>query len=154
MDKRQQSLFDGEEAPWVQDDAQDFLVAQVVFSEQPFGPYDYRVPEECRNQVALGKRVLVPLGRGNRTREAYCIDVCSAAERSAAVDMRKLKPLRRVLDRDALLNSEMLDVARWISDYYVTPLGQVIETVVPSGVRAQAGTREVVLLDVLREARL
>ena len=148
MDKRQQSLFDGEEAPWVQDDAQDFLVAQVVFSEQPFGPYDYRVPEECRNQVALGKRVLVPLGRGNRTREAYCIDVCSAAERSAAVDMRKLKPLRRVLDRDALLNSEMLDVARWISDYYVTPLGQVIETVVPSGVRAQAGTREVVLLDV------
>jgi primosomal protein N' (replication factor Y) len=148
MDKRQQSLFAAPEAPWVEDDQEDFLIAKVVFSEQPFGPYDYRVPEEWRTQIGRGKRVLVPLGRGNRTREAYCVDLYNAIERSDELDKRRLKDLRKVIDRDSLLDAEMIDVARWISQHYVTPLGQVIETVVPSSVRSQAGTREVVLLDV------
>ena len=144
MDKRQQSLFDAPEAPWVEDDQQDFLVAKVVFSEQPFGPYDYRVPEEWRTQIAIGKRVLVPLGRGNRTREAYCCELYSAFERSDLVDTRKLKDLRKVIDRESLIDMPMIDVAQWMSQHYVTPLGQVIETIVPSSVRSQAGTREVV----------
>ncbi len=42
----------------------------------------------------------------------------------------------------------MLRLTRWMSQYYLCPLGQVLEAVVPSGVRGQAGTREQVYLRV------
>ncbi len=66
MEKRQQNLFDAAPPPWEIDDADDLLVAEVVFAEAPYGPFDYRVPDEFRDRLQLGCRVHVPLGRGNR----------------------------------------------------------------------------------------
>ena len=40
----------------------------------------------------------------------------------------------------------MLRLTRWMADYYLCPWGQVLEAVVPAGVRHQAGTRDVTLL--------
>ena len=42
----------------------------------------------------------------------------------------------------------MLRLTEWIADHYLCPLGQVLEAVVPSGVRGQAGTRMTTLLSV------
>ncbi|RMF40211.1 MAG: primosomal protein N', partial [Planctomycetota bacterium] len=35
----------------------------------------------------------------------------------------------------------MLELMRWISRYYLAPLGQVLETAIPTGVRNLAGSR-------------
>ena len=51
-----------------------------------------------------------------------------------------------VLDAQALLSPSMLRVTRWMADYYLCPWGQVLEAVVPAGVRQKAGTRDVTLL--------
>ena len=45
----------------------------------------------------------------------------------------------------------MLRLTRWMADYYLCPWGQVLEAVVPAGVRHQAGTRDVTLLSVAPE---
>lgn len=42
----------------------------------------------------------------------------------------------------------MLRLTEWMSDYYMCPLGQVLETVIPAGVRGAAGTRLTTLLSV------
>ena len=34
--------------------------------------YSYRVPDELREQVQIGTRVLVPFGFGNKRAEAWC----------------------------------------------------------------------------------
>ena len=133
---RQLSLFGAGLDPWDEDDRRLRPVAQVVFSEAPFGPYDYEVPEPMRGDLAAGMRVKVPLGRGNQRRVGYCVDVGSPASTS-----RNLKLILSVMDDHVLLSPLMLKLARWLAEYYLCPLGQVLETLVPSGVRTQAGTR-------------
>ncbi len=63
MDRRQQNLFSTEPAPWELDDQlEEQLIASVVFSDAPWGPYDYLVPEKWRSELEPGRRVRVPLG--------------------------------------------------------------------------------------------
>jgi primosomal protein N' (replication factor Y) len=61
---------------------------------------------------------------------------------------RTLKPLAEVIDRRTLLSASMLRLTAWIAEHYLCPLGQVLETVLPAGVRDQAGTRMATLLSL------
>ncbi|MDP1561520.1 MAG: primosomal protein N' [Pirellulaceae bacterium] len=154
----QPTLFSLEPDPWVADAQDDFWVGRVVFSEPPFGPYDYLIPDELRPQVQLGCRLAVPLGRGGRQMMAWCIDITHSrsaatdsqpglAEASIAapkmMDPQRMRPILSVVDAEVLLNRPLLQLASWISDHYVAPLGQVIETIIPAGVRSGAGTRPI-----------
>ncbi len=43
----------------------------------------------------------------------------------------ELKPIERVLDEAALLSPELLDLGRWVAEYYCAPLGEVLRGMVP-----------------------
>ncbi|MHB8863586.1 MAG: replication restart helicase PriA [Pirellulaceae bacterium] len=146
MGHEQRDLFDKQPPPWELDDQREVCVAVVVFAEVPFGPYDYEVPAALRTEVRPGVRVQVPLGRGNRTRLGYCVAV-----ENRASGPRSLKPIEAVADGQSLLSSAMLRLTQWMAAYYLCPLGQVLEAVVPAGVRGQAGTREQIYLRVPAE---
>ncbi len=146
MSKHQHSLFAPEEAPWETDDQTQYQAAVIVFPEAPWGPYDYVIPDRLLGIVEPGRRVRVPLGRGNRTVVGYCVAV-----ENRLGDPDQLKPVRAVLDGAPLVAPAMLALTRWMADYYLCPLGQVLEAVVPAGVRGRAGTREVTLLHVPTE---
>lgn len=139
----QQDLFNREPDPWELDDTSERLVAQVVFAEAPFGPFDYAVPDALRPLVELGRRVRVPLGRGDRPMTAYVVRLENRMARSD-----RLKEIQSVLDDAALVGPPMLRLTEWMADYYLCPLGQVLEGVVPASVRGQAGTRERMFLSV------
>jgi primosomal protein N' (replication factor Y) len=144
-DSRQQQLFDVDAPPWEIDDQSDRLVASVVFAEMPYGPFDYTVPDRFRDAVAVGGRVRVPLGRGNRAMVGYCVDL------QHDHGSRRLKDIRGVMDARPLASPSLLQLTRWMADYYLSPLGVVLEGVIPAGVRGKAGTREVTLLSVPTE---
>ncbi len=145
----QQSLFNVEPQPWQLDDQDDWLIARMAFSGAPFGPYDYSIPADLEKSVQPGIRIEVPLGRGNRKMIGYCVDVIGPFHRLApSVQPQKLKPIERIIDSRPLINSNLLDLANWISDYYLCPVGQVIETIVPPGVRNESGTREMLFLSL------
>ncbi len=137
----QQSLFELEPPAWEQDDADEQLVATVVFATGPEQPFDYSVPERLRGEIEVGRRVRVPLGKGDRQVTGYLV-----ALESRQVAGRKLKPVAELVDRRSLLSPGMLRLTRWMADYYLCPWGQVLETVVPAGVRWQAGTRDAVFV--------
>ena len=157
MSRQQQSLFDTEPAPWELDDAAQQLIATVVLSSGPVGDFDYLVPEEFvpaggdsslreGGHFQAGFRVRVPLGRGNRSVVGYC-----GALGYKPVGGRKLKAVSQVVDRRPLVSPAILRLTHWMADYYLCPWGQVLEAVVPAGVRQQAGTRDVILLSVSAE---
>jgi primosomal protein N' (replication factor Y) len=143
---KQRELFDPEPAPWELDEADDRPVATVVLPETPFGPFDYLVPDDLSSRLEAGMRVRVPLGRGNRNVQAYC--VCITSGRPEASRAHRLKELHAIVDNAPLLTPSMLRLTEWMSEYYLCPWGQVLEAVVPAGVRQQAGTREVTFLSV------
>ena len=139
----QSQLFDTTPQPWELDDAGYQRVATVVLNEGPGGVFDYAVPDRLLATVEPGKRLRVPFGRGNRAIIAWCVEVAGKTEST-----RPLKEVRGVVDSAPLLDKPLLELTKWLADYYLCDWGQAIECAVPSGVRHQAGTREIVLLSV------
>ena len=123
---------------WQQAAMEDVLVAEVVFNLPLERPYTYSIPEELRDRVRAGQRVRAPLGRGNRTVVGYCVAV-----RQAESGQRTLKPIEELLDAEPLLSGQMLELTRWIGERYLCGWGQVLDSVIPAGVRKKSGTREV-----------
>ena len=142
MPGEQRALFDVEPDPWELDDQGEQRVAAVVFAEGAPGEFDYLIPDALAGQIAVGKRIRVPLGRGNRLVVGYCVGV----DRKPVT--RQLKPVQAVIDNEALITPKMLDLTRWIASEYLCSLGKVLETVVPAAVRGQAGTYLATFLSV------
>src|SRR5580704_6705763 len=143
----QQSLFETQPPPWEQDDQSEKLVATVVFPTGPEQPLDYLVPDRLVDRAELGRRVRVPLGKGDRLMTGYLVEM---VHRPA--DASRLKPLAEVVDQRSLLGPSMLRLTKWMADYYLCPWGQVLETVVPAGVRWQAGTRDALFVSLAPNA--
>jgi primosomal protein N' (replication factor Y) len=118
------------------------------------GEYDYLVPELLCDKdspdryLQTGRRVRVPFGRSNRKVVGYCV-----ALGTKAVDPGRLKSIAEVVDTASLLSPAMLRLTRWMADYYLCSWGEVLEAVVPAGVRQLAGTRKVILLSVPEDVR-
>jgi primosomal protein N' (replication factor Y) (superfamily II helicase) len=148
----QQTLFDIEPPAWEVDASHRRLVATIVLPTGFDRPLDYLVPDELGDPrrpaslVEAGRRVRAPLGKGNRFVVGYCVEVAVRE-----VGTRRLKAIADVLDPVRLVSSSMLRLTAWMAGHYLAPWGQVLEAVLPSGVRAQAGTKQVALLSTPSE---
>jgi len=141
MSTQQPELFATDLPPWELDARSECRAARVVFAEAPHGPLDYRIPDQLLNEVQVGVRLKVPLGRSNREMTGYCIAVETI---KASPD--SLKPVAEVLDAEPLCTPRLLELFQWMSRYYIAPLGQVFEAAIPAGVRAAAGSRQRIVL--------
>ncbi|MDR2706525.1 MAG: hypothetical protein LBC02_12160, partial [Planctomycetaceae bacterium] len=78
----QQTFFDEEPLPrtmaelppWELDDLKNRLLAKIVFPTGYDAVLDYLVPNELVGKIEPGMRVMVPLGKGNRSVLGYCLD--------------------------------------------------------------------------------
>ncbi|MCK5001110.1 MAG: hypothetical protein KAS23_16315, partial [Anaerohalosphaera sp.] len=122
------------------------VVVSVAFEAGVDCVFSYVVPDGV-GSVAVGQRVEVPFGRGNKPQVGFVVGVeDEAAEeesKTAAKEKRKfkLKAVRKIVDIVPLLNDELMSLARWISSYYVCPLGQVLAAMVPGAVKKGAGVK-------------
>ncbi|MHC4176434.1 MAG: replication restart helicase PriA [Planctomycetota bacterium] len=147
MSDVQRSLFNTEPEPWEEDDQAEQLVAAIVFPKGPEQEFDYLVPDALRETLQPGCRVRTPLGRGNRMVVGYCVRI-----ENRPIGSRRLKPLEELIDRRSLLSPAMLRLTAWIAEHYLCGWAQVLEAVLPAGVRGRAGTRMTTLLCVDAEA--
>jgi primosomal protein N' (replication factor Y) (superfamily II helicase) len=100
------------------------LVVDIAVGVSVNKTFHYRAPEEMRSVLAPGVRVLVPFG--SRRVSGTVLGFPDKA------DVAGLKSVIEVLDNP--LSLELLALARWMSDYYLYPLGQTLEAVVPKAV--------------------
>ena len=124
---------------WELAEASDRLYAEVVFNRPLKIAFHYLVPEELRDLVGPGRRVEAPFGSRNEKLVGYCVAVSRDAPRGRAI-----KSLTAVLDRQPLIDAHLLQLTRWIAERYLCGWGQVLEAVIPAGVKSNAGTRNVV----------
>ena len=104
-------------------------VALPIHSEQLFL---YSVPRHFQDSVATGKRVFVPLG--NRKAIGYVV----GHEAKREVDF-ELKDIIDILDESALFDEKRLEFFRWVSEYYMAPLGIVLKFAHPLGLGKSVG---------------
>lgn len=94
------------------------------------GSFHYCIPPELADRVRTGVRVLVPFGR--RTVSAYVLGF------SPPPAGQQLKAVLDVLDDEPLWTEHELVFFRWIADYYLHPLGEVLKTALPAGINLQS----------------
>lgn len=89
--------------------------------------YSYRVPDELREQVQIGTRVLVPFGFGNKRAEAVVL-----AFRQDTGEY-KLKPVVEVLDDAPVLTAEQLKLAAWMRERLYCTYFDCVRVMLPAG---------------------
>src|SRR5262245_57471993 len=85
----------------------------------------YKVDEA----VEVGCRVVVRFGK--REVEGFVYGV-----RDKAPDF-EVHAIKEVIDRVPLLRPDIFQLCRWISEYYVSPIGEVLKGALPPGISAK-----------------
>jgi primosomal protein N' (replication factor Y) len=91
----------------------------------------YRVSADARPVV--GARVIVPLG--SRWVTGIVVEIDAAAARD--VEESAIKTVRQVLDADAFVPAEVVQLARWTAEYYAAGAGEAIVAVLPPTARGE-----------------
>ena len=142
---RQPSLFKEDEPPAAA--PKQGLFAEIVFDRPLEHAFTYGVPNELRGQLAIGKRVLAPFGRGDRATHGFCVQI---TDKPPDRDVKNLQPcsMRSAAHPEPVapdtLDGRLLPVR----------LGTGAHAVVPAGARDKAGTRNSQFLEAVPEAEL
>ena len=93
------------------------------------GLFTYSVPEGMEGRVVFGKRLLVPLGRSKK----YIGMAVKMHDEKPAFEV---KPIEQVLDATPTLLDRQYRLWSWISNYYMSPLGDVYNAAMPAGMKS------------------
>ncbi|MDX2114612.1 MAG: primosomal protein N' [Planctomycetota bacterium] len=122
------------------------LYARVVLErgiDQPEG-LTYAVPASLAD-LMLGERVRAPLGRGDTPTEGYVIALGALREVAEEGMAARVKPLLGRAARSASSGAPrfpptLIQLAQWMAGYYCCPIGMVLATMIPAGVKRQTGS--------------
>ena len=101
------------------------IYIEVAIALPVHNTYTYSVPEDLSALATTGKRVLVPFGRRRVT--GYILGFCKK------IHQEEIKTVLDILDEASLFPSSMIPFFRWIADYYLHPIGDVIKNALPGG---------------------
>ncbi len=103
------------------------------------GALTYSVPPALAAQAEVGRRARVRVGKRRLT--GVIVGLPEAAPEGVQV-----RAIDAIIDRAALLTAELLELAVWVADYYLAPLGEVLRAVGPPA-ESPWGDRRVWLTD-------
>ena len=133
---------------WIEEgEPQRGLIAQVALIVPVRRTYAYAVPAPLAEQIHVGHRVAVRLGRRGRVVEGFVVGLDHGVWEST------LRPIDSVVDRESFLTPELVDLGREISTHYACPLGQTLKAMTPESVRQGRGLQTVRYARLMRPIR-
>lgn len=113
------------------------IVVSVVVEQSVYQidkPYDYLVPENLKESVKVGCRVLVPFGKGN-IRKTGVVLAFSEFEPN-----NKLKSIIELLDTEPILSHKMLQLASFIREQTFCTWYNALRVLIPPGINYKVRT--------------
>ena len=107
--------------------------ADIILPVPLYGTFTYAVPEGM--SVGVGMRVLVPFGRS----KSYVGVVMRLHDQKPTG--YEVKAIQVVMDKEPVVMESQLKLWQWISDYYLSPIGDVYKAALPAGLKAEEGYR-------------
>ena len=99
--------------------------ADIVFPTAVRQEFTYQIPEELEHKVKVGQRVWVPL------RNYFAIGVVVQLHNKTP-DF-ETRPIKKILDKDPIIDGELLSLTKWIHQFYFSSRGEVIQAALPAG---------------------
>jgi primosomal protein N' (replication factor Y) len=108
------------------------LYAQVAVPVHLTKTFTYRLPPAIQRAARVGSRVMVQLGTKPVT--GYIVALLPRLRSGTSLIESEIKWVQELLDADPPLTAEVLEITRWVADYYVAPWGEVMRAALPAGI--------------------
>src|SRR5271163_3086669 len=106
--------------------------------------FTYAIPESLKGAIQPGSRILVPF----RKKSLVGVVVDLTDQPPANV---KLREIARLMEFAPALTPKLIELAQWIANYYLAPIGEVFRAMLPPVTEINV-RREIVLTPEGREA--
>jgi primosomal protein N' (replication factor Y) len=93
--------------------------AEVAVPLRVMQTFTYRLPLALRAEAQLGSRLLVPFGRKRIT--GYIVALLEELDPASDLKEEEVKEAEELLDAEPLLTPEILEITRWVAEYYAAP---------------------------------
>jgi len=100
-----------------------YQYADLVFNLPMNRRFSYEVPREWQGKISVGMRVVAPFA--NRELPGYVMD-CHNRKPSF-----NCKEIKEISDEKPVFNQTVMDMAAWISEYYLCSIGEAMAICVP-----------------------
>ena len=104
-----------------------YAFAEIAVALPVDRTFHYSIPVNLCEEIKIGKRVFVPFQ--NRAVVGYVVGLTDRTE------MKDLKAVVSVIDKEPILSEEMLKLTGWVKDNYFCSWGEAIAAVIPSGIK-------------------
>ena len=97
--------------------------------------FHYSIPEPLQDSLVLGSVVSIPFGRNNEMLEGVVVDFPDAP------GLEVLKEICGPVSPMPLFTPRMLELSRWLADYYLCPWVSALQAMLPVGLPDGIGSR-------------
>ena len=111
------------------------LFADIILPVPVHQLFTYRIPFEMNDFIYAGIRVVVPFGK-SKLLTGIVINVHENIPANY-----QAKYIEHVLDDSPIIKQEQFKLWQWISDYYMAPIGDVMNAALPSNFKLASETK-------------
>ena len=95
-------------------------------------PFEFKVPNHLQEDIAIGMRVIVPFGQGNRRVQGFITEL-----KSDQIFDGELKEIIDIMDLEPVLNRELIDLGEWMAQSTYSFRISCYQTMLPAVLRAR-----------------
>ena len=106
------------------------MVAEVIINrtaKKLNRTFDYEIPEELKDLIIVGSKVLVPFGKGEKLEEAFVIKIKEKTE-------YEVKKIKKIEDN---ITNRQIELARWMAKRYYCNVSDCIKLMLTPGTRSK-----------------
>jgi primosomal protein N' (replication factor Y) len=111
------------------------LFVEVILPLAIAKNYTYRVPYDMNADAVIGKRVVVQFGKS----KLYTAIIASISK--LAPEKYEAKYIIDILDNEPVVTPAQLSFWKWIADYYLCNVGEVMNAALPSALKLASETK-------------
>ena len=111
------------------------LFANVILPISIRKEFTYRVPYEMNDAIFEGARVVVPFGKSK-----LITGIITSIHENIPEDYQA-KYIEHLLDEQPIITKEQYTFWKWISNYYMAPIGDVMNAALPSNFKLASETK-------------
>ncbi len=111
------------------------LFADVILPIAIHQVFTYRIPFEMNENVFAGIRVIVPFGK------AKLLTGIVTKVHETIPTVYQAKYIEHVLDDTPIITNKQFQLWQWMSSYYMTPIGDVMNAALPSNFKLASETK-------------
>ncbi len=124
---------------------------EVLFNIPLHQSFTYKLKDE--QICSVGMRAEVPFGRQQKV-TAFVINVMDSLPDGLDFDVSKIKEVRRIIDKEPIFDSAFVELARWVSQFYLCSHGEALSAMLPSGRREVKASGDAFIDDFIESKKL